>query len=1016
MPNSKITLTKFILLLIFTTFLGIKNNALFAEINTSKVDSLKDVIKNTNNKENKFNAYQKLSNTFKGHDIEKQEKYALKALDLAKEENSPVFSFNAYCIMGDVEYAKGNYKKAIKHHLKSLDYKEQVKNTSLIGKTYNNLALDYQAKNKIDSALHYYKESLKIKESTGKDLSIGRTLSNMGVLYWKQANYDKALEHFFDALSIKKEHDASQLSISKTLTNIGSIYFMTEKYDLALEYYSKSMAIKKEIGDQKGISSVSNNIASIYQHNRKLDSALIFLEKSLDIKTQMEDKRGRAGVLSNMANIFREQNNFSKALEYNERSLKLRKKINDQNGIASSLTNMGAIAIEQGNLNQAEEYFSNALDIAKPNSYDRILEELYLNLSNLFARKNNYKKALAHHKNYHDIREKLLDKEANKRIEKLEQKYKAKKRKEELKRQKAENKLKEAKLAKSKKYTIGLVILVVLALAVLLLLIYQYNIKKRYNKKLEEMNNDLDRRVKVRTQELQTENSIRQKAENELSESEEKYRTVTETVNAGIAIADVNEKIIYTNNAFTEMLGYQKEELLDQSLDMIVNNKTFSKFKEESQKRKAGKTNTYHVKLHRKDGQELDTILTASPLFNNRDEFVGGVAAITNITDFKKAEEAISSALRKSEKINNITNQYLRNISEDLRIPLNNIAGMSEILKTQSENTLNEEQIKLIDNIYTSAEDIKFELLNMANLAQISKSDIITNLQEINLNQKINQLTQKIEYDKVSVNTNIKEDINIYGDQQIVENILGSLLENAVYHSTGDSVNLIAERDEVKEFAKIEITNTGEPIQREKLEKILNPFDDTSFENPHKEEKQYDFSLVWIRKMLQILGGRLDISTKESKIQVVVNFPLNNICQQETSPKENLFNILQEENKPLLVFSNNNLEKLKNTISHKKQYIEHYYESSHFIQQLNEGKSIPENAVVLIDENLEEPWNIEKTLLELKEQKSENILYIAIVNGSCINNSHLIDIGFNTCISSDNFIEELTNYLDNTKS
>lgn len=1006
---------KFILLLTFLA--GINSNYLIAEVDQSKADSIKKVIDNTNNKKKKFYAYKELSSLYKGSDIKKREEYIRQGLELAEELNSPVLLFKSYSVLGTIEYEKSNYNKALNYHQKSLAYKGQIKNPSDISKSYNNIALVYQAKNNIDSALFYYKESLKIKENSGQNLSMGRTLSNIGVLHWKQSNYDKALENFFDALSLKKEHGASPISISKTLTNIGSIYTMTEKYDLALNYYSKSLNLKEKAGDQKGISTVSNNMAAIYQHKGKLDSALTYLEKSLEIKTKLEDKRGHAGVLNNMATIFREQDNLNKAFEYNNRSLKIRREINDKNGIAGSLTNMGAIAIEQGNLNKAEEHLTKALEIAKPKGFDRTLEDIYLNMSNLFSRKNNYEQALAYHKEYHDIREKLLDEDANKRIETLEQKYKDKQQKEIIKRQNTENKLIQTKLSNNRKYTAIMAIIMVLAIMVLLLLIYQNNIKKRYNKKLEALNNDLDRRVRVRTQELQTENNIRQKTENDLLESEEKYRTVTETVNAGIAIADVNEKIIYVNNAFTEMLGYKKEDLLDQTLDMIVNKKTFERFKEESQNRKAGKSNTYHVKLHRKDGQELETILTASPLFNNREEYVGGVAAITDITDLKKAEDSMAKALRKSEKINNIKNYYLKNISEELRIPLNNIAGMSEILKAQSENTLNEEQIKLIENIYSSAEDIKFELLNMANLVQINKSDIITNIQDINLNEKINQITGKLEDTNVNINTDVQENINIFGEQHVIEKIIGSLLENAIYHSKENTVTLKAERDEVMDVAKIKISNTGEPINKEKLEKILDPFDDTRFENPHQEVKQYDYSLVWIRKMLQVLSGRLDISTKDNGMQVVISLPLNKSCEDEKTPKEDLFKVLQEENKPLLIFSNdNNLAELNDIIKDQKQSIMYYPEPSKFINQLNEGKSIPENAVVLIDEKLEEPWTIEKTLLKLKEQKTDNILYIALLHGKCENNSHLSDIGFNKCISSDNFTEELTDYLKNTKS
>lgn len=853
---------------IFLLLLLVYSANMFGETAQDKTDSIKTAIANVNDDKKQAKLFYKLANNYEiNNKPDSSFKYAYRSLKQSRKTNYQTNIHNSLTLLGLLHQSTSNCDSAIYYHRKALNNVRQTGTSEDKAKSYNNLALSYSKNSNPDSALHCYKKSLQIKENMDDYESMAKTLSNIGVLHWRQGNYSQALDYFFQSLDLRKEHKTGKGGISGVLNNIGSLYFKTEKYDLALEYYKKALEIKKEIGDTRGKAKTSLNLGAVYQKKNKPDTALRYMQNALKIKRELKHKRGIAGILNNIANLHKNQKNYSKTKENYLESLEIRRKIDDKKGIASSLTNLGTLNLLMNNFKQSEQKLKEAIKLGEKHDFNHVLQDAYRSLSNLYSKKGKNAKALEYYKKYHKLREKLLDEKRNRPIEELEKKYKTKQKEEKLKRQQAE-------LKNSRRFTIFLIVTIALTVVIILLLIYQNRIRKRYNRELKSLNSNLDNRVRIRTEELQNENDMRRNIENELRESEEKYRTITKTVNAGIVIADINEKITFLNDAFSYMLDYSRDELMGQSLDMIVNNPTFEKFLKETKKRQKGKSNQYQVKMHRKDGQELETILTASPLFNKDGEFIGGVGSITDITKIKKAENSLRNALYKSEKVNNIKNEFLSNINEEIRTPLNNIHGMSEILVNDETLDLSKEQEKLLSSIRNSAENVKLELLDVVNLSFIKTTDVQTKVEKIKVKPMVDKLVDSLKDEQAVLELQMKEDIEVIADDDILKKIMGSLMENAINHSSQDNPILRITKDEIRKMATFEFSHYGQQFSEQEIEKILDPFDETRIGNPGQQTKQYDYSLVWIRKMIQIMKGNFQFENTDTQAKISFSLPL----------------------------------------------------------------------------------------------------------------------------------------------
>ena len=120
--------------------------------------------------------------------------------------------------------------------------------------------------------------------------------------------------------------------------------------------------------------------------------------------------------------------------------------------------------------------------------------------------------------------------------------------------------------------------------------------------------------------------------------SEERYRGVAETTNAGISILDADGIFTYSNPALSEISGYTAQELLGMPLARFIEPDEYHQIQLETEDRKQGISNQYETKMKRKDGEVRTIIVSASPLTSKDGDFEGTQAIITDITERVKME------------------------------------------------------------------------------------------------------------------------------------------------------------------------------------------------------------------------------------------------------------------------------------------------------------------------------------------------------------------------------------------
>ena len=160
----------------------------------------------------------------------------------------------------------------------------------------------------------------------------------------------------------------------------------------------------------------------------------------------------------------------------------------------------------------------------------------------------------------------------------------------------------------------------------------------------DKMTGDL-KKTTTSINELNKEIAERKRTEKALRESEEKYRTILESIEDGYFEVDIAGNFTFFNNSLCKILGYPKDEL------MGMNNKQYTD--EENGKKlyqtfnkvyKTGKPEKgFDWEIIRKDGAKRYVEASVSLLKDVRDKPIGFRGIVRDITERKQAEEKFES-------------------------------------------------------------------------------------------------------------------------------------------------------------------------------------------------------------------------------------------------------------------------------------------------------------------------------------------------------------------------------------
>ena len=134
-------------------------------------------------------------------------------------------------------------------------------------------------------------------------------------------------------------------------------------------------------------------------------------------------------------------------------------------------------------------------------------------------------------------------------------------------------------------------------------------------------------------------------AEEQLRQSERRYRLIVEDADEGIWLGDEDGRTLLTNAKMAEMLGYTPDEMKGRSVFTFIDKKQRSLAKVHLSRRRQGERAHFDLSLRHKNGSRVWTTVAANPTYgaDGRDT---GVQAIVNDVTSKRQSEVLLAAQR----------------------------------------------------------------------------------------------------------------------------------------------------------------------------------------------------------------------------------------------------------------------------------------------------------------------------------------------------------------------------------
>lgn len=131
----------------------------------------------------------------------------------------------------------------------------------------------------------------------------------------------------------------------------------------------------------------------------------------------------------------------------------------------------------------------------------------------------------------------------------------------------------------------------------------------------------------------------RQRMQEVVRKSEEKYRSIVETANEGVWVVDADRRTIYVNAQMATMLGYSAQEMIGKSVFDFLDEEGKALSDINIEKRRQGVKDSFELKLIRKDKSPIWTRVNAAPFSDDGGKFEGSLSMITDTTERRLVEE-----------------------------------------------------------------------------------------------------------------------------------------------------------------------------------------------------------------------------------------------------------------------------------------------------------------------------------------------------------------------------------------
>lgn len=433
------------LLFLLISFIFVNHSFVVGQ-NRHEIDSIAALNKTETNKENLADNYNNLADLYSHRDIDSAYFFVKKALEISKKAGYKNGEAEAYYLLSYFDDRTGKLEEAIENQEKAINIYTELGDSSYLVGCYNNL----------------------------------------GVLYSYGTDQKTSLEYFIKAMNLAEEINET-FALSEAYSNIGSNYEFLKEYVSALKYYNKALEVDLKSNNKHNIAFSYITIGSINLKLQRYESARDSLMKAKQLISLVDDNYRKTELYINLADYFIETLQLDSARNHIEIARKLNSKENYKRLNADILTLEGDLLLKQKKYSESLVFYDNAIEQYLKQKVHDVLYDIYMNKSIALSELGKHEKAYEILKQAQKLNDDFKPQEIAKTLGEFEHAEELKEEKEKLRLEQEilnEKSKNDIILIKAKLH--GAIFSIAFLMAIIILIIYFYVVKRKHNSILEE--------------------------------------------------------------------------------------------------------------------------------------------------------------------------------------------------------------------------------------------------------------------------------------------------------------------------------------------------------------------------------------------------------------------------------------------------------------------------------------------------------------------------------------------------
>jgi PAS domain S-box-containing protein len=556
--------------------------------------------------------------------------------------------------------------------------------------------------------------------------------------------------------------------------------------------------------------------------------------------------------------------------------------------------------------------------------------------------------------------------------------------------------------------------------------------RKKSEEENRDLNENLELRIRERTQQLDEMNSDlhqeieeRKRLDEALTASEQSYKTVVENINEIIFQTDVKGLWLFLNKSWEEVTGFTVNESLGQlfvnyvhpddkqlNLDLFASliNRDKDYFRHE-------------IRYLTKDGGFRWIELFARLGINENDEIIGTYGTLQDITERKIADDEIRKARLEAEQANTAKSEFLSRMSHELRTPMNSILGFAQILEM---GELDLGQKMGVSHILNSGKHLLSLINEVLDISRIEAGHLSMSVEPIKINNILEEMLEvmrPLAFERQIDLTLVPSSDNqlfVNFDRQSLKQVMLNLLSNAIkYNKPLGSVvvktQLIPPTDEGKAFIRISIVDTGVGLSAVDIPKIFTPFERVGADKTGIEGA--GLGLAVVKKIIDVMGGFISVESSLGKGSTfLIDLPraeiqLNNLQKLELLSDANSKYVKRRRTVLYIEDNASNIELVKQILLIQRPDIQLISDGNgtQAVRLATEYKP----DLILLDLNLPDIHGSEVIKLLLADKKTKNIPVVVIsADAMHLQVEKLIEAGAKTYLTKPLVVVDFSKVID----